>query len=248
MSCWRSHDRYARNYDVTVNFSDFDTRGYRMVDVATGYGEWVHSYDDTVQDAMDIALLRKLSKPRWETVKRAADLGCGTGRTGAWLNSRGIEHIDGVDLTPEMLTVAGTRGNHAKLRRADVRDTGLDDGAYDLVIASLIDEHLENVQPLYREAWRISAADARFVLVVFHPHFMMMSGMPTHYTARDGEQIAITTNVHLISEHVAAASESGWRLVEMREAIIDEEWIAVKPKWARFSGHPISAAFVWSTT
>lgn len=36
-----------------------------------------------------------------------------------------------------------------------------------------------------------------FVVVTFHPHFIMSSGMPTHFTAADGEEVAIVTNVHL---------------------------------------------------
>jgi trans-aconitate methyltransferase len=93
-----------------ATFTDFDSRGYRMVDARTGYGEWVATYEGTVEDAMDIALLERLTTPRWETVREAVDLGCGTGRTGAWLRSRGVEAIDGVDLTPEMLERARTRG------------------------------------------------------------------------------------------------------------------------------------------
>ena len=70
-----------------LKFSDFDARGYRTVDVRTGYGEWVPVYERTVLDAMDIALLDALTSPPWRTRESAADLGCGTGRTGAWLHS-----------------------------------------------------------------------------------------------------------------------------------------------------------------
>lgn len=35
-------------------FSDFDARGYRTVDVRSGYAEWVLTYERTVEDAMDI--------------------------------------------------------------------------------------------------------------------------------------------------------------------------------------------------
>jgi hypothetical protein len=70
-----------------LKFSDFDARGYRTVDVRTGYGEWVPVYERTVLDAMDIALLDALTSPPWRTLESAADLGCGTGRTGAWLHS-----------------------------------------------------------------------------------------------------------------------------------------------------------------
>ncbi|MBA0124387.1 class I SAM-dependent methyltransferase [Haloechinothrix sp. YIM 98757] len=226
-------------------FSDFDARGYRTVDVRSGYGEWVRTYERSVEDVMDIGLLELLTEPSWERARRVADLGCGTGRTGAWLRERGAAAVDGVDLTPEMLDRARLRGAHDYLGEADVRDTGLAGGAYDLVVASLVDEHLADLAPLYGEAWRLAVSGGAFVLVGYHPHFIMHAGMPTHYTPPDGEPTAISTTVHLISDHVTAALEAGWRLAEMREGVIDEQWLAVKPQWKRFRNHPISVATVW---
>jgi SAM-dependent methyltransferase len=228
-----------------AGFRDFDARGYRTVDVRSGYAAWVPTYEDTVQDAMDIALLDELTQPDWAAVRRAADLGCGTGRTGAWLRERGVSAVDGVDLTPEMLEHARARGAHDRLVEADVASTGLQAGAYDLVIASLVDEHLPDVAPLYREAWRLAAPGAAFVLVAFHPHFIMASGMPTHFTSASGEPIAIATHVHLLSDQVSAGLGTGWTLAEMREAVVDDRWVALKPRWERLRNHPVSVALVW---
>jgi len=228
-----------------MRFEDFDVRGYPTVDVRTGYGEWVATYEETVQDTMDIALLDRLGEPDWRAVRRAVDLGCGTGRTGAWLRRHGVGAIDGVDLTPQMLDVARRRGAHDRLLEADVTATGLLGGTYDLLAASLIDEHLDDLGPLYREAWRLAANRADFVLVAFHPHFIMHTGMPTHFTREDGGQVAISTNVHLVSDHVDAALSAGWQLAELREAIVDDDWLAVKPKWEKFRNHPVSVAYVW---
>jgi SAM-dependent methyltransferase len=227
------------------DFSDFDSRGYRTVDVRTGYGEWVPTYEDTVQDAMDIALLDELTQPDWPRVGRVADLGCGTGRTAAWLRRHGVGPIDGVDLTPEMLSVARERGLHERLIEADLAATGLESGAYDLVIASLVDEHLPTLQPLYAEAARLARPDGHLVVVAFHPHFIMASGMPTHFASASGEPVAIETHVHLISEHVRAGLEAGFTLAEMQEGVVDERWLELKPKWERFRGHPVSMAFAW---
>jgi SAM-dependent methyltransferase len=228
-----------------ATFTDFDSRGYRMVDARTGYGEWVTTYEGTVEDAMDIALLERLSTPRWETVREAADLGCGTGRTGAWLRQRGVVAIDGVDLTPEMLDRARARGAHRTLAEADVASSGLATGAYDLAITSLVDEHLATLDPLYREAYRVVRPGGQYVLVAYHPQFMMVTGMPTHFKNAAGEEIAITTHLHLVSDHVTAALGAGWTLMEMQERLIDDDWVALKPKWARYRNHPISAAYVW---
>ncbi len=228
-----------------VQFSDFDSRGYRTVDVQTGYAEWVPNYENTVEDAMDIALLEDLTEVLWPATRRAVELGCGTGRTGAWLRGNGVESIDGVDITPEMIAVAHPRGIYRHLHQADVTATGLESGVYDLVMICLVDEHLSDLQPLYAEAWRLACPGGVLVLVGYHPHFIMTAGMPTHYDRRPGEPVAIETYLHLLSEQVTAGLQAGWNLLEMKERVIDESWLALKPKWERFRHHPISVAFTW---
>ena len=228
-----------------TNFTNFDQRGYRMTDVRSGYGEWVSTYEQTVEDAMDIALLDVLTTPQWATYGEVADLGCGTGRTGAWLKRHGVGEIDGVDLTPEMLERARARGIYRRLLEGDVAATGLETSVYDVVTVCLVDEHLADLEPLYHEAYRLARPGGLLVLIAFHPHFIMASGMPTHYTSSTGEHVAIETHVHHLSEHVTVALAEGWVLAEMREQLIDDTWVALKPKWERFRGHPIAAAFVW---
>jgi SAM-dependent methyltransferase len=226
-----------------ADFAPFDSRGYRTVDVRSGYGEWVATYEQTVEDAMDIELLDALETVRWEG--EVADLGCGTGRTGAWLAERGVEAIDGVDLTPEMLAVARERGVHRKLVEADVTATGLADEHYDLVVTSLVDEHLADLRPLYAEAYRLAKPGATYVLIGYHPHFIMATGMPTHYDNAAGESVAIETHLHLLSDHTAAALAAGWELAELKERVIDDAWVELKPKWDRLRGQPVTFAFAW---
>jgi SAM-dependent methyltransferase len=232
-----------------ADFTPFDARGDRTVDVRSGYGEWVATYEDTVKDAMDIELLERLDRVDW--AGEVADLGCGTGRTGAWLaQHEAITAIDGVDLTPEMLARARERGVHRELREADVSATGLPTDGYDLVVTSLVDEHLADLGPLYAEAARLAKPGAAepggaFVLVGYHPFFIMSSGMPTHYDSASGEPVAIETHLHLFSDHVKAAGAAGWTLVEAEERVIDDAWVALKPKWEDRRGIPIAFAFVW---
>ena len=227
-----------------AEFAPFDRRGYRTVDVRSGYGEWVATYEDTVQDAMDLELLASLRTVTWADAT-VADLGCGTGRTAAWLHARGAGPIDGVDLTPEMLERARERRLHRRLMEGDVAHTGLASGGYDVVICALVDEHLAALEPLYAEAHRLAGPGGSFAIVGFHPHFIMASGMPTHYDDAAGEPVAIETHVHQLSDHVTAALEAGWTLTEMRERLIDDAWLALKPKWSALRGQPIAFAFAY---
>lgn len=230
---------------MMLEFSQFDRRGYPTVSVREGYRDWLPSYETTVENEMDLVLLETLESVPWTAVERAADLGCGTGRTGAWLRSRGVARIDGIDLTPEMLAVARGRGIYERLGQADVAATGLESGAYDLVATCLVDEHLRDLRPLYREASRLVRPTGVHVLIGYHPHFIMTAGMPTHFDRRTGEPVAIETYVHLLSDHVAAAQAAELSLTEMRERLVDDRWIALKPRWEQYRNHPVSFAMVW---
>jgi SAM-dependent methyltransferase len=227
-----------------MDFSLFDKRGYPALSVRDGYSEWARTYEATVLDLMDLALFDKLETVAWRDCPRAADLACGTGRIGVWLRTRGAGAVDGVDLTPAMLERAKAKGVYDRLVVGDVAASGLPGGAYDLVTMSLADEHLATLGPVYREAARLLGDRGSFALAGYHPHFLML-GVPTHFNRAGGAPAAIESHVHLASDHVRAARAAGFSLLEMEEAAVDDAWIASKPKWESFRGHPVSFAFVW---
>lgn len=227
-----------------MDHSIFDKRKYPIVEVIEGYREWVHTYEQTVQDEMDLRLLDRLQTVDWSAARSVVDLACGTGRVGTWLKDRASAVIDGIDLTPEMLEVARRRDIYRDLFIADVSNTGLPTESYDLCIQSLADEHLADLGPLYREVARITKREGCFVLVGFHPYFLM-TGIPTHFNRAPGEPVTIRSYVHLLSDHVKAAHAAGWSLRELDEGVIDEDWVRKKPKWAEYFGWPISFAMVW---
>lgn len=230
---------------MSLDFAQFDNRKYPTVSVRDGYAEWVSSYEHTVQNEMDLRLLARLTSVTWNEIARGVDLGCGTGRLGMWLKQAGVAILDGVDLTPEMIELARAKGVYTTLAVVDVAETGLAKRSYGLAIASLVDEHLCELEPLYREAARVIQPGGHFVIVGYHPQFIMSSGMPTHFHRDSGEPIAIDTHVHLLSDHFKAAQQARLTLIEMDEGIIDDAWLAKKPKWRRFRGLPISFVFVW---
>jgi SAM-dependent methyltransferase len=227
-----------------MDYARFDQRGYRTVPVGEGYGLWAETYESVVQDEMDIRLLERLSGVDWAQSGAVLDLACGTGRIGAWLRAKGAAVVDGVDFTPQMLARAQARGVYRRLSEADVTRTSLAAGGYRLIVQSLADEHLRDLAPLYAEVARLASREATFVLVGYHPHFLM-NGVPTHFNAATGEPVAVESYVHLASDHVKAARAAGWRLETMEEGVIDDAWVAKKPKWERFRHHPVSFAMVW---
>ncbi len=227
-----------------MDFSQFDIRHNPTVSVEEGYGEWASTYDEIEVGMLDSHLLAQIQTVPWAQVRQAADLACGTGRIGAWLQQQGVETIDGIDLTAEMLEGARARGIYRHLHLGDIRATPFETAQYDLVTEVLADEHLPEVGPLYQEAARLARVGGYFVLVGFHPYFLMR-GIPTSFARSPDEAIAITSYVHLLSEHIQAALAAGWSLREMYEWVVDEEWISKKAKRRQYQNWPISFALVW---
>ncbi len=229
---------------MAMDASLFDRRDYPTASAAGGYGEWAATYEETVAVGLDAPLLARLTAIDWRHVAEAADLACGTGRTGQWLKENGVAAIDGVDITPEMLALAEKRGVYRLLSVGEVGKTPLSAARYGLVTMSLADEHLPELSPAYREAARLLRPGGQFLLVGYHP-FFLMNGLVTHFHRADGEAVTIQSYVHLFRDHFRAGVAAGLALAALDECVIDEDWLKTKPKWRRYLNWPVSFAMVW---
>ena len=86
------------------------------------YRTWAHSYDTGFGDGQGFQLPREVARAFVGAGGRGPvlDVGAGTGLLAEQLKSVGIDQIDGVDLSPDMLGVAGMKGIYRDLIEADV--------------------------------------------------------------------------------------------------------------------------------
>ena len=209
---------------MTEGFDRYDSRGYRTLDVAAGYAAWAPFYDATMDDHLDLPLLNLLSSVDWNETAACVDLGCGTGQIGAWLRAHGAERVDGVDASSAMLDQAAAKRIYDRLVCADAAMTGLIEADYDLAISSFAACHITELAEFYAEAARLTRSGGRVVLVDYHP-FMLLKGVPTHFNAPTGESVAIANVIHLIGEHIEAGRCAGLVLLELREQLVDADWV-----------------------
>ena len=86
------------------------------------YARWAKTYDTAFASAsgyvlhLQVASLFVLHGGKGPVL----DVGAGTGLCGAALTAQGITHVDGTDISPEMLEVAGTKGIYRKLFTGDI--------------------------------------------------------------------------------------------------------------------------------
>ena len=101
--------------------------------------------------------------------RRVLDAGCGAGRHSAWLAGQGAEVV-GLDASPEMLARARARVPGATFAVADLGEPlALGDGAFDVVIASLVLHYLRDWGPPLRELRRVLRPDGVLVFSTHHP-------------------------------------------------------------------------------
>lgn len=225
-------------------FSLYDKRYYSTVDVLTGYTKWSLTYDETVDSELDIPLLINLKTVPWIKINKAVDLGCGTGRIGQWLYNQGIYDICGIDNCSAMLEHSALKNIYTQLDIAEMTQTSISDSSYDLIVTSLAVCHLPNLNALYKEVARILQPGGLFVLIDYHP-FFLLQGIPTNFDGENGKSIAIENFVHLFSDHINSGCKVNLRLLEMQERIVDSAWVEQKPGIEKYINQPISFCMVW---
>jgi predicted TPR repeat methyltransferase len=242
----KSQEPIKEEATVGRDFAQYDARKYPTADVIVGYARWAPLYDKMVPGRIDFPMLAKASTIDWSSVKLAVDLACGTGRIGGWLKKeKSIPRIDGVDVSLDMLALAEPKKIYERLVKADVSGTGLNANVYDLAISALAACHMENLSDLYREAARLVKPKGFFILIDYHQYFLL-NGIPTHFPMPSGEIQAIKNYVHLFSDHFNAAKSNGWELVETEERVIDKEWAAVNPAFAKHQEKPVGFMLVFT--
>jgi ubiquinone/menaquinone biosynthesis C-methylase UbiE len=152
--------------------------------------------------------------------RRAVDLGCGWG-TISFALAREAQEVVGVDFAKTAIDLCRERlregaAENLRFLQADAADTGLSAGAWDLVVAADLVEHLtpEDTRAVYREAHRLLRPGGRFVLWTPDPgHFLerlrrlgILKADPTHIDYKTMERA------------VREVEEAGFAIVTARPA------------------------------
>ena len=227
-------------------FAHYDRRHYPTLTVAEGYARWAPSYD-TLDDRLDIDLLDALGALRTLVPgSRVVDLGCGTGRIGAWLAAQGAREVVGVDVCKEMLDRASARALYASTTCASVTATGLAAGSFDGAISSMVLDHVADLEGFFAEAHRLLRPGGWLAIVDFHP-FFMMQGIPTHFPD-GGEQVAVENHVHALRDFFKLAVANGFAVTEFDERFVTDEWALAVPGYRKHLGLPVTHAWVYERT
>lgn len=121
---------------------------------------------------VNAAVLKALDDGR--PIQRLLDIGTGTGSVLALLG-RNAQSAVGVDLSPQMLSLARTlidkeKLTHCQVRQADMYQLPFEAASFDAASLHMVLHYAEDPVAVLREAARVLAPDGRLIVVDFAPH------------------------------------------------------------------------------
>lgn len=150
------------------------------------YGEWADTYDlefvESIGYVLHLRVAGLLLKQRSLINGAVLDVGCGTGIVGVSLREGGIEVIDGIDISPQMLAVAGKKETndgipvYRNLIAADLtKKLDIPDSQYAGLISAGTFTHGHLGADSLDELWRVAKPGAHCAISVRSTHFEAMS-------------------------------------------------------------------------
>jgi len=193
------------------------------MDIPEAYAEWSATYDSDRNLTRDLSYVVVRQTLENQHCKSILEIGCGTGNNTGLLAQIG-KRVWAVDFSACMLDLA-----REKLRLDNVSFTAADltkpwpcaKQSIDLIVCSLVLEHIRDLDFIFSEAFRVLAPAGRFFICELHP-FRQYQG--TRATFERAEQtIEIPAFVHHFSDFIDVAAVNCLSLESVREWWHDED-------------------------
>lgn len=223
--------------------SPFLPENPKIVGVQEGYDLWAEFYD--VENNVLILLEEQYLFPMLlnREYNSIFDCGCGTGRIALWLRQQFPEStISGADFSEGMLRKAQEKGEGKKIswQNANLNQHfPFPDSHFDLVVSSLVIEHISDLATFFAGIKRVSEPGADIFITGLHP-FMHLMGISARFKCEEsGNAILPESFCHDLSTIYNAAAEAGLKIKKLSEFHVDPEIAADCPKAERYLGMPL---------
>jgi len=192
------------------------------MNVQQAYNTWSESYDTVENKTRDLeakALHQTISGENLEIL----EIGCRTGKNTEFLQTK-AKRLIGADFSAEMLEKAKTKikAENVEFRQMDLRESWkFAENSFDLITCSLALEHIENIDFVFSEAFRVLRAGGKFYFGELHP-FKQYQGSKARFETGSGV-FELECFVHNVSEFFEAGKKNKLDCVELKEWFDDDD-------------------------
>jgi ubiquinone/menaquinone biosynthesis C-methylase UbiE len=187
------------------------------MDVKQAYNIWADQYDSNSNKTRDleaVSFRTTLDDIEFDT---CLEIGCGTGKNTEYLLTK-AKQVTAVDLSDEMLAKARQKINadNVQFIQADITNDWIFlNNQYDLVTFSLVLEHIENLNDIFKKVSKVLSPNGFIYVGELHP-FKQYTGTKARFDTEDGEQLVTCFN-HNISDFTSSAKQNGFEIVDISE-------------------------------
>ena len=186
------------------------------------YNNWASQYDTNINRTRDLEATALRSVLSAIPFRSCLEIGCGTGKNTVWFAEKAGQ-ITSVDLSEEMLAKAKEKITTDKVQfvQADITSSwAFRNQLYDLVSFSLVLEHIENLDHIFKETAAALKPGGHVYIGELHP-FKQYAGSKARFETAEGVQVVDCFNHH-ITDFIQAAKNNGLSLTGINEYFDDD--------------------------
>lgn len=178
----------------------------------SGYNAWSEFYDSYPNPTV---ALDDLTFPQvYAEVHRqnVLEIGCGTGRHTLRLLAA-ENKVTGIDISEGMLARLRTKAGNPSLHliHGDFLSENLPNGPFDSILASLVLEHIPELDRFFSTSQKALKRNGRLYLSEIHPD-RTSNGIFAHFKKPDGSEVHLKSLPHTFSAVSAAATSNGFKM------------------------------------
>jgi len=193
------------------------------MDTQQAYNGWASQYDTNLNKTRDLEAIALRSNLATINFDRCFEIGCGTGKNTVWLVEK-AKHVTAVDLSEEMLAKAKEKLSSQKVdfKQADItKDWTFRNGLYDLVSFSLVLEHIDDLDHIFKEVSASLNTGGYVYIGELHP-FKQYNGSKARFETETGTQVLQCFNHHL-TDFLLPAKKHGLSIVDINEYFDEDD-------------------------
>lgn len=189
----------------------------KNVNTRNAYDQWSESYDTDENFTRDLdgTITRITLEELW--CNTILEIGCGTGKNTNLLAQIG-KRVYAIDFSPGMIfkAVSQIQQGNVQFCIGDITQKWpIEDASIDLVVCSLVLEHIEDLRFIFAETARTLVKNGKFYVSELHP-FKQYQGVRANFTRAD-KRTEIQAFVHHVSDYLETAREVGLMLLALKE-------------------------------
>jgi ubiquinone/menaquinone biosynthesis C-methylase UbiE len=187
------------------------------MDIRQAYDQWAEQYDSNDNKTRDLEALALRETLNPVSFDHCLEIGCGTGKNTAWLLEK-AKKVTAVDLSEKMLTKAKQKIHSDKVQflQADITgDWVFGTGLYDLVSFSLVLEHIEDLDHIFKETAAALKPAGHVYIGELHP-FKQYTGSKARFDTAEGLQVVDCFDHH-IADFTRQAKKHNFSVADINE-------------------------------